>query len=276
MLNNSFFDELYKRYHENKLAHAFLIETNDLDKCHKDLINFIKKISCKKEFSDECDDKECNLCTLIDNNNLPSLIDIYPDGTQIKKEQIHYIMDKFETIPVFNEYNIYIINECDKLNRNSCNALLKFLEEPEDSILGFLITKNKMSVLTTVRSRCQEGVVYYESNNNDLTNIEKIIEYLNNIYNNKDDLLYNKTTAINYFSERSEWISFFTDMFSLFNNLVKNNNNSYNIELVKNINREKIVRISLLIETVLNYLISNVNIDLVLDKFVIEMRDIYA
>lgn len=276
MLNNSFFDELYRRYHENKLAHAFLIETNDLEKCHKDLIRFIKRISCRKEYSDECNDNECNLCTLIDNNSLPSLIEIYPDGTQIKKEQIHYIMDKFGTIPVFNDYNIYIINECDKLNRNSCNALLKFLEEPEDCILGFLLTKNKMSVLTTVRSRCQEGTIYYESTSENIQNIEKIVEYLNNIYNNKDDLLYNKTTAINYFSERSEWISYFTDMLSLFNNIMKNSSSDYNIEMIKNLKRDKIVKVALLIETVLKYLISNVNIDLVLDKFVIEMRDIYA
>ena len=39
--------------------------------------------------------------------------------------------------------------------------MLKFLEEPEDSIIGFFITNNKENVIDTIKSRCQILLDYY-------------------------------------------------------------------------------------------------------------------
>ena len=41
------------------------------------------------------------------------------------------------------------------MNDTSFNKMLKFLEEPEDNILGFYITRNKDSVANTIVSRCE-------------------------------------------------------------------------------------------------------------------------
>lgn len=270
------FLELIKRYHENKLAHAFLFETNNIDKCYKDLLLFIKHINCSYEYNDNCDNEECNFCTLLDKGNLPSYILIEPDGTQIKKFQIEDMMVRFSTKPVYSKFNIYVVNEADKFNESSANALLKFLEEPSPDILGFYITTNKMNVISTVRSRCQEVNIYYEENLNYMNSIDNIVDLLNGIYKNKEDLLFIYEKAINYYKERKDWISYFTDMIYFINSYYKDRSNDYGITLLKVSNDEQIVKLLILIETVLKYLKSNGNIELILDKFVIEMRNIYA
>ena len=147
--NTDIFANLLARYHENKLAHAFLLESNDTDRCYLDVLDFVKNI-CKESASDEVD-----ICSLIDNNNLPSLITIEPDGQFIKKEQILDMMERFSTKPIYSDNNIYIIRNAERFNSSSANTLLKFLEEPEDNILGIFITNNKVSawVLCTPRAR---------------------------------------------------------------------------------------------------------------------------
>ena len=47
------------------------------------------------------------------------------------------------------------------------------------------------------------------------------------------------------------------------------------IPLLKEIKEENIIKIMVFIEDILKYVVSNVNMDLVLDKFVIEMRKYY-
>lgn len=276
MFKNDVFSELLNRYHENKMSHAFLLETNDFDKCSEDVIRFIKIINCLNEYSDDCSNDNCNICNLIDNRSLPSFIWIDPDGTQIKKVQIQSVLERFQTKPIFSKYNVYVINQCEKLNVSSANSLLKFLEEPEDNIIGFYITNNKMNVISTIRSRCQEYNIYYDLETNDFKYIDLIKEYLNAIYKSDNSILYNKTNAVNYFKERTEWIDFFKEMLYVLYSYIKNGGNSFDITLLYELPRENIIKIVDLIESILKYIQSNGNIELILDKFVIEMRNFYA
>ena len=95
-LNNNLL-EIYHKYHEGRLAHAYLLETNNIPKLIDDLKELIKAINCPLEYQDNC--RKCNLCNLITKNNLPSLIIIEPDGTSIKKTQIESLKISFETKP---------------------------------------------------------------------------------------------------------------------------------------------------------------------------------
>jgi DNA polymerase III subunit delta' len=49
----------------------------------------------------------------------------------------------------------FIIDDADKMNDSAANALLKTLEEPSSTTYIFLITSRPMSLLQTIRSRCQ-------------------------------------------------------------------------------------------------------------------------
>ena len=267
---------ILKRSHENKLAHAFLLETNDINKCYKDILSLLKQLNCDKEYDVNCSN-ECNICNLINTNNLPSLVIIEPDGQNIKKQQILEMMDKFSTKPVFSKYNMYVIKEAEKFNTSSANTLLKFLEEPEDNILGFFITTNRENVISTIRSRCQVIGCFYDIDETLTYNNEYLDEvkiYLNNIYKNKDDIVYNKTNMSGLYKERADWEKFFYTMLyylrGCYTGIEK-----YKIEMVKNSSKTNLIKMVVLIEDILKHIKYNGNIDLILDKFVIEMRDCY-
>lgn len=274
MIESTQINDLLKKHHENKLPHAFLLETNDSDRCFNDIISLLKQINCNNEFNDKCD--KCNLCKLVDTFNLPSLVIIEPDGSVIKKNQILEMMDKFSTKPVFSKYNMYIVKESDRLNSSSGNTILKFLEEPEEGILGFFITNNKENMLSTIKSRCQVLSCYYDigSNSSDDELLDYVKIYINNIYKSKDDMLYNKTNMSGLFKDRLEWEKFFTTMLLYFRGILTGERVD-KTEVINKLSNKSIVKIINEIETILKYIKANGNIDLILDKFVIEMRDLY-
>ena len=277
MVEASVLKDILKRYREGKLAHAFLLETNDTNKCYKDVLQLLKELNCPQEYSDDCD-KECNICRLINTDSLPSLITIVPEGQNIKKDQILSMMDKFSTKPVFTKYNMYVIRDADRFNSSSANTLLKFLEEPEENILGFFITNNKENVISTIRSRCQVFSCNYDTNIMESLDEEILTDvklYLNAIYKNKEDILYNKTHMSGYYKERIQWEKFFNTMLYYLKDCYTSNRID-KIEMVKEVSKENLIKIVVEIETILKYIKSNGNIDLILDKFVIEMREYYG
>ena len=269
------FNSLVKRFHENKLPHAFLLETNDYNKCFNDVLNFVKIINCSNEFNDNCSLDSCNLCNLIDCNNLPSLFIIETDSLNIKIDKINELKEKFSTKPVFSRFNVYIIKEAEKLNSSSGNALLKFLEEPDDDIIGFFITNNTERVISTIKSRCQVINCNYGNIDFDIDDemLDNIKIFLNNIYKNKDDILCTKS-IIDLYPERSDLEMFFKKMLYYFKECYFEERKD-KIPLLKEISKNNIINIMDLIENILKYILSNVNIDLILDKFVIEMRKYY-
>ena len=275
--------EIYKKYREGKLAHAYLLETNNIPKLIDDLKKLIKAINCPEEYQEEC--KNCNLCNLIDKNNLPSLITIEPDGTSIKKNQIEELKVAFETKPIYSKYNIYLIKNAEKLNGSSANAMLKFVEEPTEGIIGFFITNNKDVIIPTIKSRCQSLVVTYESDNlldklnitkEEFENYQNIIkEYLQKIKENH--FINSKDLILSKLSDRKQIDTMFQIIFEIYyNNYLKLLNKSHNKELIEKFdmeeNMQEIISKMNIIAKFLQDLSYNVNMELLLDKFVIEMR----
>ena len=275
MIQSVLINKLLDRYHEKKLAHAFLLETNNLQLCYKDVIELVKNINCSHEFTDKCI-QNCNICSLIVKNEFPGLIVIEPEGQFIKKDQILNMMSSFKSKPIYSDYNVYIVNNADRLNSSSANTILKFLEEPEDGIIGFFITNNKENVISTVRSRCQVLSVRYDDLGNNINEefLDEVKIYLINIYNSSDDLLYNKTNMVGLYSERKDWEIFFSTMLLYIRECCYYNRVD-KIDVINNLSEKNISKIIVLIENILKYIKSNFNIELILDKFVIEMRKYY-
>lgn len=257
-----FSTEIYSKYRENKLSHAYLIETNNLEETYKKVLELCKKLECSKEYSNNCN--ICNICNLINLNSHPNVYIIEPDGINIKKEQIINLKEKFATMPVYSKYNIYIIKGAEKLNESSENSLLKFLEEPEENIIGFLLTENKDKLLSTVVSRCQAyqdviNVIRLFENDE----IEKLANQYFELFNiNNNSLLLANKSAANVLKDKDVTGAFF-------NILLRKYLEKYKEE--KQIKDLK--RIAIIQKNVEN-LKFNVNIELLLDKFVIEMSEL--
>lgn len=283
MIEKNHLIEIYNKYREGKLAHAYLIETNNISKLLKDLKELIKALNCPEKYQENC--SNCNLCNLISKNNLPNLILIEPDGTSIKKAQIEALKLSFETKPIYSKYNTYIIKNAEKLNGSSANAMLKFVEEPTEGILGFFVTENKDVIISTIKSRCQSLVINYD--NNDILDklnitadelneyLQTIKKYIAKVFSN--EIINNKELILNKYNERKEIEKLFKIIFEIYNNLfLKSINKSYNKNLTdivsKDENTLKIINELNIISKFLQDLSYNVNIELLLDKFVIEMR----
>lgn len=280
-------ENLVKYYHENKISHAYLIETNNLEKCYLDLLEVIKQIFCQNEYNKECN--KCNICNLVNQNYLPSLVVISPDGMNIKKEQIVELKKKFSTVPIYTKENIYVIKNAEKLNGASANTMLKFLEEPEQNILGFFITNNANNVISTIRSRCEVIKVLYDIHELDINNItndinkdkfDVAIEYLFKIeVEKKLGIMYNRDVVLNKFSEREDIKTVFKIIFIIYEELLKKVmglDNKFDFEKINELNsldKDKVLRRINLVTKFIDDIDSNVNVELLLDKFVIELGD---
>lgn len=280
-------ENLVKYYHENKMSHAYLIETNNLEKCYLDLLEVIKQIFCQNEYNKECN--KCNICNLVNQNYLPSLVVISPDGMNIKKEQIVELKKKFSTVPIYTKENIYVIKNAEKLNGASANTMLKFLEEPEQNILGFFITNNANNVISTIRSRCEVIKVLYDIHELDINNItndinidkfDVAIEYLFKIeVEKKLGIMYNRDVVLNKFSEREDIKTVFKIIFIIYEELLKKVmglDNKFDFEKINelsSLDKDKVLRRINLVTKFIDDIDSNVNIELLLDKFVIELGD---
>ena len=280
-------ENLVKYYHENKISHAYLIETNNLEKCYLDLLKVIKQIFCQNEYNKECN--KCNICNLVNQNYLPSLVVISPDGMNIKKEQIVELKKKFSTVPIYTKENIYVIKNAEKLNGASANTMLKFLEEPEQNILGFFITNNANNVISTIRSRCEVIKVLYDIHELDINNItndinkdkfDVAIEYLFKIeVEKKLGIMYNRDVVLNKFSEREDIKTVFKIIFIIYEELLKKVmglDNKFDFEKINelsSLDKDKVLRRINLVTKFIDDIDSNVNVELLLDKFVIELGD---
>lgn len=280
-------ENLVKYYHENKISHAYLIETNNLEKCYLDLLEVIKQIFCQNEYNKECN--KCNICNLVNQNYLPSLVVISPDGMNIKKEQIVELKKKFSTVPIYTKENIYVIKNAEKLNGASANTMLKFLEEPEQNILGFFITNNANNVISTIRSRCEVIKVLYDIHELDINNItndinkdkfDVAIEYLFKIeVEKKLGIMYNRDIVLNKFSEREDIKTVFKIIFIIYEELLKKVmglDNKFDFEKINelsSLDKDKMLRRINLVTKFIDDIDSNVNVELLLDKFVIELGD---
>ena len=268
-------NHIIKTYNENKLSHAFLIETNNFEKCLKDVKKVIKNINCENKYIDDCN--ECNLCYQIENETLPSFIIVRPDGATVKKEQIIELKEKMFTKPIYSKYNTYVILNAEKLNNSSANTMLKFIEEPEENIVGFFITNSKENIIETIKSRCQIIYQYYDEEIEELDDEKKelVNDYIKNIeLDNKHALLYNKNIFLERNYTREEVIKIFLEIFKIYNIIYNESDvkvcNEYSF--IKSQNKEKIIDKLKIINKTIDNLNKNGNINLILDAFAIEMR----
>lgn len=99
---------------------------------------------------------------------------------------------------------VIFIENCERMNLNSANALLKSLEEPQAKTVFILTTKNINLVIPTIASRCQKIFISFNNTpkNNilstvaieDFNLIKKQINHFQNFYPNLPNSLQEKLT----------------------------------------------------------------------------------
>ena len=148
--------------------------------------------------------------SLVKNNSHPNfyLIDIDEGKKNIEINQIRKMINFCNKSSFNNEDKIILIDNLEKLNTNSVNALLKIVEEPNDNIQFILINNSNKYILETLKSRCIKFNLFL--------NFNKTIEVTNKIININ---IYEKLNLelINYYNSPGHYIQLIN--FSVINNI---------------------------------------------------------
>lgn len=275
-----FVEEIKRLVNKKRISHAYLLETRNCPNCDDIALSFAKYLYCSNIPTDNKNCDLCNLCTLIEENANSDFLQIRPDGSWIKKDQVLDIKEKFKTKPlVEGTSRIYIIYEAEKLNKQAANSLLKFLEEPEDNIIAILVTSNRYQVIETIRSRCQ----IFSLINNETEVIFHDFELICNIIKcieekKKSAIAYLPITMDNQYYGRDEWILIFNEMQYLYEQALRKFEGiscSSKLDDILDFIVHKNDEISLLhkldvIKNTIEKLSYNLNMNLMLDDFIIK------
>ena len=209
----------------NTISHAYLIDENGYCESFNFVMAFVKSIICSKKNTNYNDCMDCSLCKRIDDGNYPEIKIIEADGMFIKKKQIIDLQQEFSRSPIEGKIRIYIIRDCDKMRPEAANAMLKFLEEPDNNIIAILMTNNYNNILPTIISRCQIIILCNDINNNyDLECVKIAFEFILSLENrgirtllDESKLWFDKVNA----KDREKMILIFDIMIDMYYDIIK-------------------------------------------------------
>ena len=134
-------------------------------------LEIAKALNCRNpQVAEGCG--ECASCKRISRFNYPQSSDSddwkgiiwtdHPDVGMVTAPKRVLLVDQMRAIereanyrPYEGNARVFLIDDADKLNDASANALLKVLEEPPDTSHIVLLTARPAMLLATIRSRCQ-------------------------------------------------------------------------------------------------------------------------
>ena len=158
---NYFFNEITTLYNKKKMPTKILLTgKKGLGKSTMayHIINYI--LSNNEDFKYDSNkltiNKENRSFKLLQNNSHPNfyLIDLLNDKKNIDVAQIREMITYTNKSAFNNMARFILIDNIENLNKNSVNALLKIVEEPNENIFFILINNNEKYVLPTLKSRC--------------------------------------------------------------------------------------------------------------------------
>lgn len=284
----------------NKLSHAYLFDSNGNPETMDIILSFVKMIVCLNK----SDEDTINICKRVDNGNYLDIKIIESNGIWIKKEQLLSLQEEFSKKAIEGEKKVYIIKSADKMNIQTANSLLKFLEEPVDDIIAILVVDNINLMLPTIISRCQVVKVNKNKYNaNTLLNFNDLLvgigyskividdkeEFILNVINfivslescGIDTLIYTKKMWHNIFKDRDLSIIALELMINFYNDLIKYMSSidnlffkdyvEYIVDIVKNNDYVSVSDKIEILDNAINSMKKNLNINLIIDRLIIDM-----
>ena len=264
---DSIIDKLNSQIINKKIAHAYLFEINNYEDDYKVILNFVKMLLSNKKY-DEVINSDIDYFKQIDNDEYVDLYIVEPDNNGIKKNQMLDLMEEFNNKSLLNNKKIYIIKECDKFNSHSANTILKFLEEPNDDIIGILLTNNRYKVIDTIISRCQV-ITFIDDSNFDVNN--EYIDLIDFILNIKKNITCYDEIYKKYFTDKNVSKNSLLYLEEVFINTI---NNKINLNVLNDYDDRIISNLIIVIEEEISKLKFNVNLNLWFDDFIVRVMEV--
>ena len=246
-----------------KISHAYLIELNNYDEDYKYVLDFIKMILCNAKY-DDLGVVDNPIIKQIDNDEYADLYIVSSDTSVINKMLISKLQKEFSNTSLLDNKKIYIIKEAEKFNSASANTILKFLEEPEDNIIAFLLTDNRYHIIDTILSRCQVLSLLDDDINIEID--DSTIDILDYILNPKNYFINYNDFMNDIFVDKNDFIDKIKNIENLIIKFIENCDNERIKDLFVNTNINECINIISILEEEIVKLKYNVNMKLWLDS----------
>lgn len=147
---------LRKNFEENRLSHAYLFAGLEEIGKKKFALEFIKLINCQAGDFTGNKKEQCRDCKSIGEGKHPDVLMVYPEkGGEIQISQIRDVQKFLSLKPYYSSFKAIIVDEAEKMNKESQGCFLKTLEEPKGNTILILISSKPQTLLATILSRCQ-------------------------------------------------------------------------------------------------------------------------
>lgn len=134
-------------FSSNRFSHAYLIETNNVSYGYDLAVDLAKFLLCGGVYNSK-------ICDFVDSGNCPNFV-VIGDSDGVRKDEVVFLKNFFSMKSSDGSKQVYIIRDVSVMNKASANSLLKFLEEPPESVVAILLCNSVSDVLSTIVSRCQ-------------------------------------------------------------------------------------------------------------------------
>lgn len=111
---------------------------------------FAAALQCEKSGCGECAN-----CKSVLSGSHPDVKIILPSGLTYGVDEVKELMQSSALIPAIGQWNIFIMEDADRLTTVAANALLKSIEEPARNTMWILLAPSSQDVISTIRSRCR-------------------------------------------------------------------------------------------------------------------------
>ena len=228
-----FFKEIVELYEQKKMPNKILLsgkKGSGKSTLAYHLINYIlsKNEEYKYNLENLCINEDNKSYKLLQNNSHPNffLIDLLLEKKNIDVGQIREMIS-YTNKSTFNDSARFIlIDNVENLNKNSINALLKVIEEPNENVFFILINNSEKNILPTLKSRCltfKIHLTFNETLNISNSILEKnVLDFVNfdllSYYNSPGDII----SLFNFAEDKS--INLKDHTISSFINLLIENN----------------------------------------------------
>lgn len=169
-------DQLQQAFSSGKMAHAYLFVGPDGVGKRTTAHAFAKMLLCHNRqtttdreqiIADSCG--ACSSCKLFEAGTHPDFKPIYKELVKFTREGKNkttpvempvdvireFLIEVVAGKPTESKHVVYIIDEAEKVNKSSQNAILKILEEPPSFCMIILLCSRLEKMLPTTQSRCQ-------------------------------------------------------------------------------------------------------------------------
>jgi DNA polymerase III subunit delta' len=160
------FEQVYQRllrcYQQNILPQALLFDAPDNIGIDKFIGQLSSLLLCQTGKNIPC--QQCQSCQLFSSSDgHPDYLNITPeDGKHIKLEAVQQVITMLLNTAYCGGVRVIVIEGVELLNTSAANALLKTLEEPNQSVYFLLTSAHPEKVMPTILSRVQRQKIVLE------------------------------------------------------------------------------------------------------------------